>query len=47
MLYETLTVYETLFYAGMLRLPRKMSNAEKVLMLSVLMLLTFQWNGAQ
>jgi len=29
-LYETLTVYETLMYAGMLRLPRTMSKAEKV-----------------
>ncbi|KAF5828872.1 hypothetical protein DUNSADRAFT_16957 [Dunaliella salina] len=28
-LYETLTVYETLMYAGMLRLPRTMTKAEK------------------
>jgi ATP-binding cassette, subfamily G (WHITE), member 2 len=29
-LYESLTVYETLYYAAMLRLPRTMSAEEKV-----------------
>ena len=29
LLYEQLTVYETLFFAAMLRLPSTMSNAEK------------------
>lgn len=30
MLYESLTVYETLYFAAMLRLPRSMSRAQKV-----------------
>ncbi len=30
LLYETLTVYETLYYAAMLRLPAKMTAAEKL-----------------
>ncbi len=30
LLYENLTVYETLYYAAMLRLPRDMPEAEKV-----------------
>lgn len=30
LLYESLTVYETLYYAAMLRLPRTMSAEEKV-----------------
>lgn len=29
-LYESLTVYETLMYAGLLRLPRTMTKREKV-----------------
>ena len=29
LLYETLTVHETLYYAAMLRLPRTMSTAQK------------------
>lgn len=30
LLYENLTVYETLYYAAMLRLPREMPEADKV-----------------
>ena len=30
LLYENLTVYETLYYAAMLRLPREMPDADKV-----------------
>lgn len=30
LLYENLTVYETLYYAAMLRLPRSMTTEEKV-----------------
>ena len=30
LLYENLTVYETLYYAAMLRLPREMAEADKV-----------------
>lgn len=38
-LYETLTVRETLVYAGLLRLPRSMTKAEKVGVRVVLVLL--------
>jgi ABC-type multidrug transport system ATPase subunit len=30
LLYEALTVYETLYYAALLRLPRKLTKAQKV-----------------
>jgi ABC-type multidrug transport system ATPase subunit len=36
LLYEALTVYETLYYAAMLRLPRRMSQEDKLRRIDVM-----------